>query len=134
VIVHSPPEKPHGVSSPGSVVAEIGGDHGALIVHVPPEWRGEEIEIRRASEPWAGRHVAVLQRRLPQRDDFSAFFPSLERGEYQVRCRPTPGLKQSHLDCARSVVVVGGGVVELHLGVSAPMGSALRRSRSAIQS
>jgi len=81
----APPEILPGPSSPGSVTAEIGGERGALIVHVPAEWAGREIEIRPVGAPWNGTHVAVMTRHLGSGDDHSAFFPSLGHGTYEVR-------------------------------------------------
>ena len=109
------PETLPGASAPATVLSEIGGNRGAVVVHVSPDWRGREIEIRRIAEPWAGVHVAVLPRQLSAREDYSAFFPSLERGEYQVRDRWAAASAGPHSAPAevRSVTVCGGAVTEL---------------------
>jgi hypothetical protein len=109
-------------STPGSVVAEIGADHGAVVVHVPRDWHGREIEVRHAGERWAGIHVAVLARQLVQHDEYSAFFPSLREGVYRVRLRPTFGTSGGAADPpdVRTVRVLGGDVANLYWGVPAP--------------
>lgn len=119
---HPAPEGRLEASGPGSVVAEIGRDHGAVVVHVPPGWQGREVEIRHLSQPWSGVHVAVLARRLQRGTDYSAFFPSLLRGEYQVRPRPATGTPERSMEVCevRSVGVAGGQVTHLHLGVPEP--------------
>lgn len=119
-VLHSSGESLSDGSTPGSVVAEIGGDHGAVVVHLPPEWWRREIEIRRVTEQWAGAHVAVLSRRLARHDDYSAFFPSLLRGDYQVRCRRPSGSPDGQEDQeVRTVSVVAGSVVDVYWGVTA---------------
>ena len=74
-------------SQPGSVVLDIGGDVGAAIVTAPASLAGVEIEIRRLGEPWAGRHVAVRTRYLPDRSVHAAVFEALKRGRYEARIR-----------------------------------------------
>jgi hypothetical protein len=78
-------------SGPGSVVLEIGGDVGAATVRVDPSLAGREIEIREVGAPWAGRHVAVLRRDLPDGPVWAALFPSLTEGDYEVRVIGEPG-------------------------------------------
>ena len=77
-------------SGPGTVVLDIGGDIGAAVVSTPPELLGEELEIRPGSGPWAGRHVAVLDRPLGARTRSAAVFPSLDAGPWVVRRRHRP--------------------------------------------
>jgi hypothetical protein len=72
-------------SGPGSVVLEIGGSVGAVAVNVDPSLAGQEIEIREVGRPWAGRHVAVLRRDLPDGPTWAALFPSLIEGSYEIR-------------------------------------------------
>jgi hypothetical protein len=74
-------------SQPGTVVLDLGGDIGAAIVSAPASLAGVEIEIRRLSEPWAGTHVAVRARHLPDGVMHAALFGSLTSGGYQVRVR-----------------------------------------------
>jgi hypothetical protein len=74
-------------SGSGSVVLDIGGEVGAAAVYVPASLDGLEIEIRRDDESWAGRHVAVRERVLPDRVVWAALFPSLVEGRYEFRVR-----------------------------------------------
>ena len=39
-------ENPH--AGQGSVLLDIGGDVGALVLHVHPSWEGAEVSYRRA--------------------------------------------------------------------------------------
>ena len=78
-------------SQAGSVVLDIGGDVGAAIVVAPASLAGVEIEIRRFGEPWAGRHVAVRARHLPDRTVHAAVFEALQRGSYEARIRHSDG-------------------------------------------
>jgi hypothetical protein len=77
-------------SSPGSVVLDIGDDVGAAIVLTPASLAGHEIEIRFQNSVWAGRHVAVLERRLPAGPTWAAVFPSLTEGRWEIRVRHNP--------------------------------------------
>jgi hypothetical protein len=74
-------------SEAGSVVLDIGGDVGAVIVAAPASLAGEEIEIRRCGSPWDGTHVAIRARHLPDRVIHAALFEALRIGEYEVRIR-----------------------------------------------
>lgn len=74
-------------SGEASVVLDIGGNRGALIVLAPETLVGLEIEIRRPDSPWDGTHTAVRRRDLPQGPCFAGVFGSLPAGDYQVRLR-----------------------------------------------
>ena len=104
-----------GPSTPGSVTAEIGNDRGALVVHVPADWAGREVEIRPVGGPWTGTHVAVLPRCLGARVDHCAFFPSLPDGVYELRPIAPHG-PTSHQPLGsevRSVRVTGAEVADI---------------------
>jgi hypothetical protein len=92
-------------SGPGSVVLDIGGDVGAAAVFVPTSLAGAEIEIRRDGDPWAGRHVAVRERQLPDAAVWAALFPTLDSGGYEIRVR------HGELDGPTSRFTVAGGRV-----------------------
>jgi hypothetical protein len=66
----------------GTVVLDIGGDVGALIVYTRSEQLGLEIEVSRAGEERT--HVAVRERRLSGRSLYGAVYPGLPAGEYTV--------------------------------------------------
>lgn len=97
----------HGASHPGTVMLELGGDVGALIVHTRPERHGEEIEIVPASGDGARTHAEVRERRLPDSNVYCAVYYGLAAGEYRVECgtgnNPT-------------VTITGGVVTELRPG------------------
>ena len=69
-----------------SLVLEIGGDIGALLVTTGPELAEEEIEISAGADPTAKRNHNVVHAR---RDRgvvvaHSAVFPSVPAGQYTV--------------------------------------------------
>jgi hypothetical protein len=78
-------------SSEASVVLDIGGDRGALVVYAPETLAGLEIEIRRPDEPWDGTHTAVRRRDLSGGTCFAGVFGSLRAGAYQARLRDVAG-------------------------------------------
>ncbi len=92
----------------GSVLLDIGGSVGALIVTMPPETEGLEVEIRSADHHHTGGHdhdhsaghshggshqhhphVAVVARPGPSQPVHTLVYPSLEEGRYDLV--PIPG-------------------------------------------
>ena len=103
-------ENPH--AGQGSVLLDIGGDVGALIVTMPPEMKGVEVQIRPFGTPdLPGRehghghypHVAVVHRPTAQGPVPSLVFPELVEGGYELY------LKEGHQ--VELVVDVTGGEV-----------------------
>ena len=76
-----------GPSGQASVMTDIGGDRGAVVLYVPEELAGLEIEIRPAGAPWDGTHTAVRERHLGASVIWAAFFGSLTAGRYEVRVK-----------------------------------------------
>jgi hypothetical protein len=92
-----------GSPSPDALMVDIGGDFGALIVYVPPDLEGEEIEI--SPEGHDHRSHNVTRRRQTGRGDvFACVFPSLPAGRYLV---------WSDDGSARTVAIAGGSITEL---------------------
>ena len=102
----------------GSVLLDIGGDVGALVVDMPAALVGHEVEIdpvdgrdrhehEHSHEHEHGhphrRHVAVVPRRTPAGISPSVVFPDLHEGGYLLYA---PGTDDVVLD-----VVVRGGEV-----------------------
>ena len=74
-----------GPSYDGTVMLDIGGDIGALIIHTGPDLHLAEIEVSRTGEEHAHRtHVAVRERRGPSGVRFAAIYTGLREGEYTV--------------------------------------------------
>ncbi len=88
-----------GPSQQGSVMLDIGGDVGALIIRTGPELLLAEIEVGRTDGETAvppeherhhghshgGRtHVAVRERVGPSGTQYAAIYPGLRAGEYTV--------------------------------------------------
>jgi hypothetical protein len=68
----------------GSVVLDIGGDVGALMLRVPADLNGHEVDIQ-PDDPGAPRtHSAVRERRLKSGALYAAIYPSLAQGSYTV--------------------------------------------------
>jgi hypothetical protein len=92
-------------SHEGSVIADIGGDVGALVLYTGPAQCGVEIDIEPIDRPGPRTHVAVRERRLPSGSTFAAFYPGLVAGEYALHV-PSP-------DGPRRVVIEGGAITEI---------------------
>jgi hypothetical protein len=75
----------------GPVVLDIGADVGALVVRMPHDLEGAEIEIRplppvARSVPL--RHVGVVARPVASGHVHSAVFDALTAGRYELYVRP----------------------------------------------
>jgi hypothetical protein len=77
-------ENPH--AGQGSVLLDIGGDIGALVVTMPAEMLDEEVEVLTGREgPGHHRpHVAVVPRPLGDGTTPSLVFPALVEGSYAL--------------------------------------------------
>jgi hypothetical protein len=94
------PEPHYGPTEPGTVLLELGGDVGALILAVPAALDGAEIEISRDGQPRC--HAQVRERRARGGSTYAAVYPGLASGRYTIwRDRDVP---------AGSVEVCGGQV------------------------
>lgn len=96
-------ENPH--AGQGTVLLDIGGDVGALVVSMPPGMEGQEVEIR----PVGVRlhhypHVAVHARPTPDGDRVpSLVYPAVASGRYELHVIGGHG-------AAMAVAVHGGEV------------------------
>jgi hypothetical protein len=85
---HATAENPF--AGQGAVMLDIGDDVGALVVEMPPEMVGVEVEIRpagagdRQGEHVHHPHVAVVERHTPEGTVPSLVFPSLGEGSYEL--------------------------------------------------
>ncbi|MEV7329063.1 phospholipase [Micromonospora sp. NPDC093244] len=75
-------EHTYGPSETGTVVLELGGETGALILYTGPDLRGREIEISRGDDRRV--HSAVRERRVRDGSFHSAVYPDLPAGIYTV--------------------------------------------------
>lgn len=73
-----------GPSNDGSVLLDIGGDIGALILHTPADLAGAEIEISPATDEAHRSHVAVRERRGHGPTRYAAIYPGLHAGAYTL--------------------------------------------------
>ena len=72
-------------SGEGTVVLDIGGASGAVVVRAPASLDGAELEIRPAGGSWTGTHTAVRRRDLRDGICFAAVFGAVAAGEHQLR-------------------------------------------------
>jgi hypothetical protein len=117
-----------GPSGPGTVVLDVGGTTGALVLYVPAGLDGAEIEISLVGHPGARRtHALVRQRRAGPRVQHAAVYPGLAAGEYLIWAGPGAP--------AGPVTVPGGQVTSYRLAGVRDCGTAgpgtARRSRTA---
>jgi hypothetical protein len=96
-----------GPSHAGSVVLDIGGDTGALILHTPAEMLGREIDVTPASAPGShGTHSLVRERQVSGTTSYAAVYPALPVGDYIIwHDRATP---------VGTVTIAGGQVTRHH--------------------
>ena len=73
-----------GPSGPGSVVLDIGGDVGALIIVTPARMAGEEIHVSPLHDPPGRTHALVRERRLGPASCHAAVYPALPAGDYTI--------------------------------------------------
>ena len=98
-------ENPH--AGEGAVLLDIGGDMGALVVSMPAESDGLEVEIRPTG--WAQSperhypHVAVVARPVTHGVAHTLVYPSVREGTYELY--PLPGGPS-----VMTVTVTGGAV------------------------
>ena|ERR1700728_2560011 len=88
-------------SRDGSVVLDIGGDVGALLLRTPSTLNGQEIDLDPENANTPHTHSAVRERRLLGGVAYAAVYPSLKAGHYVVG------------DTGQRVLIVGGQVTEV---------------------
>ncbi len=93
-------------SGEGTVVLDIGGDTGAVLIHTGASLDGAELEIRPVGSDWDGTHTAVRQRDLRDRTCFAAVFGAVAGGRYELRVRGHDTGPQLE------VLVAGGAIAE----------------------
>jgi hypothetical protein len=74
----------YGPSGEGTVVLDIGGDTGAVVVHTSSALAGSEIELARRGEDGPFVHTAVRERHLPGSTMLAAVFAEVLAGEYTL--------------------------------------------------
>ena len=105
--VHTRAHHPHvPPSGEGTVVLDIGGSVGALIVHTPSAWAGVEIELARRGQSEQFVHTEVRERRLPDETVYAAVFVEVPEGAYTLLDAPA--------GATRDIVVECGRVTEVH--------------------
>jgi hypothetical protein len=82
-------ENPH--AGQGTVMLDIGGEIGALVVAMPLEMLGQEVEIRPAGTEPHGHlpHVAVVDRPVLGAHQPSLVFPEVTEGSYVLSRKGT---------------------------------------------
>ena len=92
-----------GPSGPGTVVMDVGGNIGALVLYTPAGMDGREIEISRDAAPGARRtHSRVRPRHMAAGTRYAAVYPDLPAGAYTIWA-------DEHRPAGR-VVITGGRV------------------------
>ena len=95
-----------GPSGSGTVVLELGPGSGALVLLVPPEMNGVEIDIGLSGRRDRQSHSAVRPRHVVGKTLYAAVYPDLEPGDYTIwRGDDTP---------VADITVVGGTVTSAH--------------------
>jgi hypothetical protein len=104
---HGPQDHSHTLDPSGeaTVVLDIGGHIGALVLHTPRELAGREIDIFRAGEERPAMHTAVRERELPGGSVHAAVYPVVPEGDYVI---PAVGALPSV-----PVTIRGGEVTEI---------------------
>jgi hypothetical protein len=88
----------------GTVVLNIGGEIGALVIHTPAGLHGHEIEVSPVVDAQRRTHAAVRARYVRDGVRFSVVIDSLPQGRYVVWHDPMTPLAE--------VDVTGGSVTE----------------------
>jgi hypothetical protein len=91
-------------SGQGTVVLNIGGDIGAMVIHTPGSLHGHEIEVSPVDDPGTRTHAAVRARYVRGGVLWSVVIDSLPAGRYAIWRDPITVLTE--------VDVAGGMVTE----------------------
>jgi hypothetical protein len=77
---------PIGATGAGSVVLELGGHIGALVLHVPARLHGTEIEISPEGDGPHGHrtHSLVRERVTAAGTSYAAVYPGIPAGRYTI--------------------------------------------------
>jgi hypothetical protein len=67
-----------------SVVLDIGGDVGALVLYTPDDYRGREIEVSPLGDDARRTHTGVHEREVAGRTFCAAVYPALPAGEWRI--------------------------------------------------
>lgn len=94
-------ESPLAPSWDGSVVLDIGGDVGALLLRVPSEMDGREIDLFPEDPNLPHTHSAVRERHLPSGNSYAAVYPALRAGHYTIE------------GSGQRITIIGGKVTEI---------------------
>jgi hypothetical protein len=95
--------------TPESLILDIGGDVGALVLYADASCLGQEIDITRAGLPRSHHtHTMIRRRRSLDKELVAGVYPELESGTYTVW-----GLDGNAL---AEVVIDGGQVTEFDAG------------------
>jgi hypothetical protein len=92
----------------GSVVLDIGGDVGALMLRTPPSLNGREIDLTPDDPSRPHTHSAVRERQLTYAVSYAAVYPNLKAGLYTIE------------GSGQRIVIVGGRVTEVDYDESMP--------------
>ncbi len=87
----------------GSVVLELGGDVGALVLYVPAELEGEELELLPLDADRHQVHTEVRPRHVAGKVIYAAVYADLPAGRWVVELS------------GQELTVTGGAVLEAQL-------------------
>ena len=90
----------------GSVVLDIGGDVGALMLRTPPSLNAREIDLTPDDQSRPHTHSAVRERQLTNAVSYAAVYPILKAGLYTDE------------GSGQRIVIVGGRVTEVDYDMS----------------
>lgn len=82
--MHTPAEPVAGPSGSGTVVLELGPGAGALVLRVPAELNGAEIDISLTSGGGRRTHSMVRPRHVAGGTQYAAVYPGLPPGDYTI--------------------------------------------------
>jgi hypothetical protein len=90
-------ENPH--AGQGAVLLDIGGDVGAVVVTMPADMLGTEVELRPVGRAASGHshhpHVAVVNRPVGDALIPSLVFPEVVAGRYELHEKGNPAVRQT---------------------------------------
>ncbi|MGC2486080.1 MAG: hypothetical protein WA359_07550 [Acidimicrobiales bacterium] len=87
----------------GSVILDIGGEIGALVLHTSRDRYASEIDLVPDDLSAPHVHSAVRERRIPTGSSFAAVYPQLQEGRYTI------------VGTTQRLLITGGRVAEVVL-------------------